>query len=275
MATLKRTLQVKTKPMRGDDVKRLQTELRRRGWLAGRADGVYGTATAAAVYKAKLAFGYAKPDHVAGEVFWKYLTGVKRPTAAMQKAAAKRRHAVKTPAGATSSSSSHHRPTKADLAAAHEANVRAKAVRIMRLLLENEARVHYRQVRPMVTRSIDTVAELETRLRSGVSMDCSESSTLIAKLAGAKSPNPGHPFSDGVGYTGTMLHGPTIPKTQLRPGDFVIFGPGTAHHVCVVLAAGADPLLFSHGQEKGPIAIRLSVEARYQPATIRYRRLMV
>lgn len=276
MATaLKRTLQVKTPAMRGRDVEALQRLLHGKRYLSGGFDGIYGTATAAAVYRAKLALGYAKPDHVAGELFWKYLTGAKTPTAAMRKAAAKRRAVVsKTPAGSTSSSPAKHKPTKAELAAAHEAQVRAKAVRAMRLLLANEPRVHYAQIRPMRTRSIDTFAKLEAAVRRGITFDCSESSTTIAHVAGAKDPNPGRHF-DGVGYTGTMLQGPAITKSQLRPGDFVIFGPGTGHHVCVCLAAGSDPLLFSHGQEKGPIAIRLSVEARFQPPTIRYRRLVV
>jgi len=32
-----------------------------------------------------------------------------------------------------------------------------------------------------------------------------------------------------------------------------------------VLEPGADPLLCSHGQEKGPFAIAFSVESKYQP----------
>jgi hypothetical protein len=35
-----------------------------------------------------------------------------------------------------------------------------------------------------------------------------------------------------------------------------------------VLEAGDDPLLCSHGRERGPVEIRFSTESRYQPATV-------
>jgi hypothetical protein len=54
-----------------------------------------------------------------------------------------------------------------------------------------------------------------------------------------------------------------------------IFGRGTGHHVGMVLAPGADPLLFSHGQEKGPLLIRESVEARFQPSGGTFIRLPI
>lgn len=255
--------------MRGRDVAELQRLLKLH------ADGIYGHATAQAVYRAKFRLGYAKPDGIAGDVLHAYLTGKRKPTAAMKKTAAKRRTVVKkTSAGTTSTSSTTHRQTQAELAAAHEADVRAKAVRAMRLLLANEPRVHYAQVRPMRTQSIKTYTELEAAAQRGITFDCSESSTTIAHVAGAKDPNGRH--FDGAGYTGTILSAcQSITKSQAKAGDFVVFGPGTGHHVCVILAAGADPLLFSHGQEKGPIAIRLSAEARFQSAPIRYRRLPV
>jgi hypothetical protein len=43
----------------------------------------------------------------------------------------------------------------------------------------------------------------------------------------------------------------------------------------MVMQPGPDPLLFSHGQEKDPIAIRHSVEGRFQPAGSRFLRLPV
>jgi hypothetical protein len=45
----------------------------------------------------------------------------------------------------------------------------------------------------------------------------------------------------------------------------VVWGAYPGHHVALVLEAGSDPLLCSHGQEKGPLAINFSVESRYQP----------
>ena len=43
----------------------------------------------------------------------------------------------------------------------------------------------------------------------------------------------------------------------------------------MVMQPGADPLLFSHGQENDPIAIRESVEARYQPSGGTFLRLPI
>jgi len=51
-------------------------------------------------------------------------------------------------------------------------------------------------------------------------------------------------------------------------GDIVVWGEYPGHHCAVVLAAGVDPLLASHGQERGPIEIRFSTESRYQPAEV-------
>jgi len=49
-------------------------------------------------------------------------------------------------------------------------------------------------------------------------------------------------------------------------GALVVFGPGTGHHVCQVHEPGADPWLFSHGQESDPCFIRLSEMRAGQPS---------
>jgi hypothetical protein len=158
---------------------------------------------------------------------------------------------------------------------AKKPNVRREMKQIMDLLLAHEPKVHYAQVRPMRTQSIKSVAGLKKKLASqgGVSMDCSESSTLIARLAGA--PDPNGLGYNGSGYTGTLLeHCRRVKKADLLVGDLVVFGGGTGHHVCVVYGAGDDPWLFSHGQERGPIKIRLSEEAKYQPRPVSYLRFL-
>jgi len=66
-----------------------------------------------------------------------------------------------------------------------------------------------------------------------------------------------------------------ITLAQARPGDLCVFGPGTGHHVVMVLQAGRDPLHFSHGQERDPIAIRHSVESKFQPPGARFLRLPI
>ncbi|HVS86344.1 MAG TPA: hypothetical protein VHD91_12000 [Gaiellaceae bacterium] len=123
--------------------------------------------------------------------------------------------------------------------------------------IAHEARIHYDERRP-----IDGLGEAR---RLPLHTDCSGFATLCYAWAGAPDPN-GLGF-DGQGWTGTMLrHMTEIPLARVQPGDLVIWGPPPGHHVALVLENdGEDPLLCSHGQEKGPLAIRFSVETRYQP----------
>jgi hypothetical protein len=111
----------------------------------------------------------------------------------------------------------------------------------------------------------------------GIKLDCSESATLICRLAGIADPN-GLGY-DGTGWTGTLIqHGNAakrkIKAAQARVGDLVVFGAYPGHHVCTVLEAGADPLLFSHGQERGPLAIRFSEERQHQPSPAQFYRVV-
>jgi hypothetical protein len=55
--------------------------------------------------------------------------------------------------------------------------------------------------------------------------------------------------------------------SQARPGDPIVIGPGTGWHAVVVVEAGADPLVVSHGSEAGPKIQRLSVDPR-QPKRV-------
>jgi cell wall-associated NlpC family hydrolase len=120
--------------------------------------------------------------------------------------------------------------------------------------IRNEARIHYGSVRPI---------PLARRLP--LTTDCSGFATLCYFLAGA--PDPNGLGYDGQGWTGTLLrHMAQVPEP--RAGDVVVFGAYPGHHAAIVLAPGEDPLLASHGQERGPVEIRLSTEARYQPAEV-------
>ena len=98
--------------------------------------------------------------------------------------------------------------------------------------------------------------------------DCSGFATLCYFLAGADDPN-GLDYI-GQGYTGTLLrHMHHVGRAAAQGGDLVVWGRYPGRHVAVVLEAGEDPLLCSHGQENGPIEIRFSEESSYQapPAT--------
>lgn len=125
---------------------------------------------------------------------------------------------------------------------------------LMDLLVAKRSKVHYAQIRPMPTHGIHTEAQLRRRLRSraGITMDCSESVTLIAHLAGLRDPN-GRDY-DGTGYTGTLLNylEHYTDPSRAKIGALVVFGAGTGEHVCMVRKRGNNPELFSHGREYDP-----------------------
>jgi hypothetical protein len=135
------------------------------------------------------------------------------------------------------------------------ATVRTKIVAAARWGIANEPRIHYGETRPMpLTRALP------------LTTDCSGFVTLCYYLAGAPDPN-GLGYS-GQGWTGTLLR--HLPETaNPGAGDVVVFGAYPGRHCAIVLRMGDDPLLASHGTERGPVAIRLSAEAAIQraPAT--------
>jgi cell wall-associated NlpC family hydrolase len=132
--------------------------------------------------------------------------------------------------------------------------VREKIVAAARWGIANEPRIHYGEIRPM-----PLARELP------LTTDCSGFVTLCYFLGGAPDPN-GLDYS-GAGWTGTLLrHLEPIGPEDARRADLVVWGAYPGHHVALVLERGEDPLLCSHGSERGPIAIRFSDECRYQPA---------
>jgi hypothetical protein len=141
---------------------------------------------------------------------------------------------------------------------------------LMRYTLAHERQIHYAQVRPMRTVRLSE-AELHTLLNHGhsITMDCSEGVTCLCKWAGLRDPNGLH--YDGQGYTGTLLnHLPHYSDPRrAKVGALCVFGPAPGDHVAMVMAPGADPLMWSHGAEAGPRKVRYSVERSFhrKPAT--------
>ena len=134
--------------------------------------------------------------------------------------------------------------------------VREKIVTAARWGIEHELEIHYGEIRPI---------PLGRRLP--LTTDCSGFVTLCYFLAGAPDPN-GNRYS-GYGWTGTLLrHLTAIGPVDARKGDIVVWGSYPGRHCAIVLEADDDPLLCSHGMERGPIAIRFSAECRYQPPTV-------
>ncbi len=135
-------------------------------------------------------------------------------------------------------------------------SLRTEIVAAARWGIRNEPRIHYAPVRPMpLTRTVP------------LSTDCSGFVTLCYYLAGAPDPN-GLDY-DGQGYTGTLLRAmSSVAQDWIEPGDLVVWGAYPGHHVALVLAPGDDPLLCSHGQERGPLPVRFSDESRVQPPAV-------
>lgn len=150
---------------------------------------------------------------------------------------------------------------------------RIMLARLMDELVKENAKVHYplndvRTSADMVTEKISTILDLREHLNSpeGITMDCSESVTLLCKLVGLGNPN-GKLWP----YTGNILK--TLPSysnwANANIGAIPIFGPGNGEHATMVRVPGRDPILFSHGGEGGPIYIRMSEEAKYHEPPIR------
>jgi peptidoglycan hydrolase-like protein with peptidoglycan-binding domain len=237
---LKRALHLTNPFMKGDDVRQMQQLLESHGFPCGGIDGEYGPATAEATKRAKFALGYPQPkvDGAFGPVLLGLLTGT-----------------IKTPADYAKRAQAR----KAQLT--RHGGFRAAIVEHGRWGIAHEPQIHYQQSRPIDGLGHPRKLPLNT--------DCSGFVTDCYNWAGAPDPN-GRKYN-GEGFTGTLLAtGRRITKSQARPGDLVVYGPGTGHHVCMVLEAGEDPLLVSHGQEKGPLAIRHSAEVAAQPPPVTF-----
>lgn len=219
-----------------EEIKRLQGALKFAKLYSGPIDGTFGAGTADACHRAKYRLGYplSAVNHCGGQTLLDYLTGaVHLPPLYVI-----RRHAR-------------------GFGISKNDQIREKIITYARWGALNTAAIHYAQVRPMDHLNLVEALPWTT--------DCSEFVTTVYKWAGAPDPN-GRGF-DGLGYTGTMLdHGVTIPLFQVRKGDVVIWGSFPGHHTAVFVEDGSsgDPLIVSHGSERGPLELRLSQETAAQ-----------
>jgi hypothetical protein len=132
--------------------------------------------------------------------------------------------------------------------------MRRKIVAAARWGIANEPRIHYGEIRPI---PLGTGLPLTT--------DCSGFVTICFYRAGAPDPN-GLDYG-GQGYTGTLLDH-LDEAAEPKHGDVVVWGAYPGRHCAIVLEPGVDPLLASHGRERGPIAIRYTAECRLQPPLV-------
>lgn len=147
---------------------------------------------------------------------------------------------------------------------------RRRARTIAQLLNLHAWQLLWAEVRPMQTRSL-TLAALKKLLGLGkdLTMDCSESVTLIFRLAGFGDPN-GLGYN-GQGFTGTMLeHLPTFTDwSQVHVGTLIVFGEGNGTHVVMVVKPnGTNPLVFSHGSHARAAIWSMDVERQYHQGEI-------
>jgi hypothetical protein len=129
-------------------------------------------------------------------------------------------------------------------------------------LVDRAGVINYAEIRPMTTHFLATMAQLKAYLNDHtITMDCSEAVTDLCRWSGLRDPN-GLSF-DGFGNTDTMYqhlpHYTNIDDAHL--GALLIFGFNPTVHVCMLMEPdGANPWLFSHGSEIGPLRIRLDQE---------------
>ena len=93
--------------------------------------------------------------------------------------------------------------------------------------------------------------------------DCSAAVTLWYNFAGA--PDPNGLGYDREGYTGTLLasgNGRLVSRALARPGDIVVYGPGTGWHTALIVAAGDNPMTVSMGRPGDPSFVTVDEDGR-------------
>lgn len=154
----------------------------------------------------------------------------------------------------------------------HLSSSRSRLAALMDFLVAHEPHVHYppNDRRTMSIHTISAMSTLEQLVTSpkGLTVDCSQSAQLIFHVAGWADPCGLDYRIDGT--TRSMLahlgdRAYTKPS-EANVGALFVFGPGTGDHVAICRHPGANPTLFSHGQEKGPLLIPYQLErAAHRP----------
>ena len=148
----------------------------------------------------------------------------------------------------------------------HTQTQRNHLVRLAQYLDRNAKLVKYAEVRPMSTARL-TESQLRCRFAAGstITCDCSESITMMFRMAGLSDPNGLH--YDGEGYTGTMLeHLPHFTNwEEVHAGTLIVFGDPPGHHVVMVVEPnGVNPTVYSHGSYSDKAIWSLDTERGYQ-----------
>ena len=238
-----RALRLTNPMMTGPDVKEAQRLLAKSkfgSFEPGGIDGEYGDLTAGATRRAKWELGY--PDGAVNASFgpqlWAFLGGKKPLPRPFQQRRAKRLRQARS-----------------------EKGIRKQIVDWALWGCTHSGQIGYSQNGSV------RLSALGSRGTLPLATDCSAFATLCYCWAGAPNPNASGAYDPRrPAYTGSMLrHLRRIPRTAAKPGDVVVWlPPSTGQHVCVVVAAGPDPMLVSHGDPSGPKRLRFSAEDAYQ-----------
>lgn len=159
---------------------------------------------------------------------------------------------------------------------ARRQKVRDKMVAEQQWALENADGIHYPDPPGEAKRFPNETADALERWHEHhlpITLDCSEYATCIAAGAGAPDPTGTSFGARGSVFTGTMLsHSREIRQHDLKPGDYVVFGPSTGEHTCVVLSVDDpdDPVLTSHGLDAGPLRTTLSAVTPLHNPPVRF-----
>lgn len=211
--------------------------------------------------------------YVKGKGYWA------KPAPAKKKAVAKKPKPVAVPHGEAKNEApfvQQHKPPPKPIVPARKPvirviishlnprpSVRARIVKFAYWGAAHEPQIHYRESRPIPQVKPGQLEALP------FTTDCSGFVTMAYQYAGAPDPN-GNGYDNGrtkATFTGSLLkHGTRVPLAQVKPGDVVVYGPGTGWHTALVVKGGSDPLTVSHGQEGGPQYCRVSQDGR-QPQT--------
>ena len=237
-----RVLQLSNPHVTGPDVAAAQRLLLKNLFGAfdpGTPDGEYGELTANAVRRAKWALGFPANanNSVFGPQLKAYLSGKPLPAAFKARRAQRLKQAGSQQA------------------------IRKRIVEWALWGCKNSAKIAYSQNGNV------RLALLGKKAALPLATDCSGFATLCYSWAGAPNPNAAGAYdARQPAFTGSMLaHCHRIPRKAAQPGDLVVWTPpASGQHVCVVVAAGADPMLVSHGDDTGPKKLRFSAEDAYQ-----------
>jgi len=238
-----RMLQLANPHVTGPDVKEAQRLLMNNPFGSfdpGGDAGDYGDLTAGAVARAKWELGF--PQNAFNSVFGPQLKAILSGKKPLPAAFKQRRAKRKREAGS-------------------EQAMRKKIVNWALWGCKNSGQIGYSQNGTVRLGALGAPGSLP------LATDCSAFATLCYCWAGAPNPNgTGVYDARQPAHTGSMLDRcRRIPKSAAKPGDLVVWTPpGRGQHVCVVVAAGRDPMLVSHGSDSGPKRLRFSAEDAYQ-----------